>query len=119
MGIEPTRTAPVSLWNASFCEERAAECDWPANFRVMRGNAGLETTNRFALDLPLSPKSVLDDSSCWPAPRATRIMRPADPILARHVPSVAELMGRRACAKLASYSEDRTCATQPSSSSLR
>jgi hypothetical protein len=44
MGIEPKRTAFQSLEKSAFCEKWRAACDWRANFRVMRGNAGLRET---------------------------------------------------------------------------
>jgi|ERR1700719_2750516 len=55
MGIEPTWAALKSLQNTAFRDSEKPACDWRANFRVMRDNAGLrETTPPFAIEFPLS-----------------------------------------------------------------
>jgi hypothetical protein len=43
MGIEPKGVTIRSLLNTVFGLSRTDECDWRANFRVMRDNVGLET----------------------------------------------------------------------------
>jgi hypothetical protein len=62
MGIEPKRTARLSLSNTTFHEALLAARDRHANFSDMRDNVGLgETIPPFAIEFPLSTPAVRDD----------------------------------------------------------
>jgi hypothetical protein len=50
MGIEPVRTVLQGLKYPAFREAWTAACDRRANFRAMRGNAGLRETTPFAIE---------------------------------------------------------------------